>query len=198
MLVTYDGKRMPAGFRVYVNGQSQALSPLLDGINNPMRTREPLRIGTSGSAPDNSGATDSRPRFQGWIDDVRIYTAVLTPSQAAVVATAESRSEIARIAPTSRTAGQSEKLRLSFLDQYAARPIQAAWRQVTALERQRAELWDSFPTVMVMEEMAPRRDTFRLIRGAYDVPGEQVSPGVPAVLPPLAEGQENNRLATAH
>ena len=200
VLVTYDGKRIPAGFRVYVNGQSQELTPLLDGINNPMRTREPLRIGASGSARENSGASetdDARPRFQGVIDDVRIYTAVLTPDQAAVVATAESLSEIARIAPASRTAGQSEKLRLSFLDQYAPRPIQEAWRQVTDLERQRAELWDSFPTVMVMEEMEPRRDTFQLIRGAYDVPGEKVSPGVPAVLPPLAEGQENNRLAFA-
>ena len=197
VLMTYDGKRIPAGFRVYVNGQSQELTPLLDGINNPMRTREPLRIGASGSPPENSGATDSRPRFQGQIDDVRIYTAVLTPGQAAVVATAESLSEIARIVPASRTAGQSEKLRLSFLDQYAAQPIQEAWRQVTGLERQRAELWDSFPTVMVMEEMEPRRDTFRLIRGAYDVPGEKVSPGVPAVLPPLSEDQENNRLAFA-
>ena len=200
VLVTYDGKRIPGGFRVYVNGQSQELTPLLDGINNPMRTREPLRIGASGSAPEDSGAAeidDSRPRFQGLIDDVRIYTAVLTPGQAAVVATAESLSEIVRIAPPSRTAGQSEKLRLSFLDQYAPQPIQEAWRQVTDLERQRAELWDSFPTVMVMEEMEPRRDTFRLIRGAYDVPGEKVSPGVPAVLPPLSEGQENNRLGFA-
>ncbi len=197
VLVTYDGKRIPAGFRVYVNGQSQALTPLLDGINNPMRTREPLRIGASGSAPEDSGATDSRPRFQGVIDDVRIYTAVLTPGQAAVVATTESLSEIASIAPSSRTAGQSEKLRLAFLDQYAPPPVQEAWRQVNDLERQRAELWDSFPTVMVMEEMEPRRDTFRLIRGAYDVPGEKVSPGVPAVLPPVSEDQENNRLTFA-
>ena len=200
LLVTYDGKRIPAGFRVYVNGQSQELTPLLDGINNPMRTREPLRIGASGVARDSSGAdetNDARPRFQGVIDDVRIYTAVLTPSQAAVVATSESLSEIARIAPASRTAGQSRKLQLGFLDQYAPQPIQEAWRQVVDLERQRAGLWDSFPTVMVMEEMEPRRDTFRLIRGAYDVPGEKVSPGVPAVLPPLPEGQENNRLAFA-
>ena len=195
VLVTYDGKRIPAGFRVYVNGRSQELTPLLDGINNPMRTREPLRIGASGAGA--ADGNDARPRFQGVIDDVRIYTAVLTPGQAAVVATGESLSEIARIAPASRTAGQSEKLRLSFLDQYAAQPIQEAWRQVTDLQRQRAELWDSFPTVMVMEEMEPRRDTFRLIRGAYDVPGEKVSPGVPAVLPPLPEGQENNRLAFA-
>ena len=197
VLVTYDGKRVPEGFRIYVNGQSRQITPLLDGINNPMRTRQPLRIGASGSAPGASGATDSRPRFQGMIDDVHIYTTALTPKQAAVVATGDSLSEIARIPPSSRTAGQTEKLRLAFLDQYAAQPLQEAWRKVKDLERQRVELWESFPTVMVMEEMVPRRDTFRLIRGAYDVPGEKVDPGVPAVLPPRAEGQENDRLAFA-
>ena len=197
VLVTYDGKRVPEGFRIYVNGQSRQITPLLDGINNPMRTKEPLRIGASGSAPEASGATDSRPRFQGMIDDVRIYTTALTPEQAAVVATGESLSEIVRITPSSRTTGQTEKLRLGFLDQYAAQPLQEARRKVKDLERQRVELWESFPTVMVMEEMVPRRDTFRLIRGAYDVPGEKVDPGVPAVLPPRAEGQENDRLALA-
>ena len=197
VVATYDGKRIPSGFRIYVNSQPQELTHMLDGINNPMRTREPLRIGASGPPSAESGATGSRDRFRGLIDDVRVYTAVLTPPQAAVVATAESLDEIARIAPESRTAGQSGKLRLSFLDQYAPQEIQEAWRQVGDLERQRAELWDSFPTVMVMEEMEPRRETFRLARGAYDAPGEQVTPGVPAVLPPLPDDQEKNRLAFA-
>ena len=197
VLVTYDGQRVPESFRIYVNGESREINPLLDGINNPMRVREPLRIGASGSAPEESGSSDSRPRFQGMIDDVRIYMEALTPEQAAVVATGETLTEIARIAPASRTAGQSAKLRLAFLDQYAAQPVQEAWRKVKDLERERAELWASFPTVMVMEEMEPRRDTHLLIRGAYDVPGERVEPGVPAVLPPLADGQENDRLAFA-
>ena len=129
VLVTYDGKRVPEGFRIYVNGQSRQITPLLDGINNPMRTRQPLRIGASGSAPGASGATDSRPRFQGMIDDVHIYTTALTPKQAAVVATGDSLSEIARIPPSSRTAGQTEKLRLAFLDQYAAQPLQESLAQ---------------------------------------------------------------------
>ena len=197
VLVTYDGSKVPEGLQIYVNGESREINPLLDGINNAMRTKEPLRIGASGSAPESSGSTDSRPRFQGMIDDVRIYTAALTPEQAAVVAIGESLTEIARIAPASRTAGQAEKLRLAFLDQYAAQPVQEAWRKANDLERERAELWDSFPTVMVMEEMEPRRDTFLLIRGAYDVPGERVEPDVPAVLPPLLDGQENDRLAFA-
>ena len=197
VLVTYDGLRVPESFRVYVNGQPWEINPLLDGINNPMRVREPLRIGASGAAPEGSGASDSRPRFQGMIDDVRIYGEALTPEQAAVVATGETLTEIARLAPASRTAGQTAKLRLAFLDQYAARPVREAWRAVRDLERERAALWESFPTVMVMEEMEPRRDTFRLIRGAYDVPGEKVDPGVPAVLPPLPEGGANDRLAFA-
>ena len=197
VVATYDGKRIPAGFRIYVNGQAQELTHHLDGINNPMRTKEPLRIGASGPPSAESGATGSRDRFQGMIDDVRVYTTVLTPPQVAAVATAETLDEIARIAPESRTAGQSGKLRLSFLDQYAPQTIQAAWRQVGDLERQRAKLWDSFQTVMVMEEMEPRRETFRLDRGAYDAPAEQVTPGVPAVLPPLPDDQEQNRLAFA-
>ena len=197
VLATYDGKRLPGGFRIYVDGRPQELTTLADGINNPMRTKEPLRIGASGPPSEESGATESHARFQGLIDDVRVYTAVLTPAQAAVVATAESLDEIAGIAPESRTAGQSEKLRLSFLDHYAPREIQAAWRLVGNLERERAALWDSFPTVMVMDEMEPRRETFLLERGAYDAPGEPVTPGVPAVLPPLPDDQERNRLAFA-
>ena len=197
VLATYDGKRLPGGFRIYVDGRPQELTTLADGINNPMRTKEPLRIGASGPPSEESGATESAARFEGRIDDVRVYTAVLTPAEAAVVATAESLDEIAGIAPESRTAGQSEKLRLSFLDHYAPQEIQAAWRLVGDLERERAALWDSFPTVMVMDEMEPRRETFLLERGAYDAPGEPVTPGVPAVLPPLPDDQERNRLAFA-
>ncbi len=41
------------------------------------------------------------------------------------------------------------------------------------------------------------RETFVLIRGEYDKPGEQVSPGLPASLPPLPDGAPNNRLGFA-
>ena len=202
--VTYTGKRVPDSFRIYVNGEEQETVGLLDGINNPMRVRdEPLRIGASGPPPEGSGGidtgsgTESRPRFRGWIDDVRIYTEALTPEQAAVVATAETLPDIAHIAPADRTPGQAEKIRLAYLDQYAGAEVQDAWRHLNDLEDQRAEMWESFPTVMVMDEMNPPRETFQLIRGAYDVPGERVTPNVPAILPPLPEGAGANRLGFA-
>jgi hypothetical protein len=188
VVATYDGSKAPGGFHVYVNGQTQTLKPILDAVGNRLPQRQPLRIGAGGA---------STPRFRGLIADVRIYGAVLTPLEAGVVATAESVSDIARVPPQARTPAQAEKVKLAFLDQYAPAPVQQAWRKVVELERQREQLWSSFPTVMVMEEMAPRRDTFRLIRGAYDAPGEKVTPGVPAVLPPLPSGQERNRLTFA-
>jgi hypothetical protein len=174
--------------KIYVDGQSLQLKPLLDLVGNRLPQREPLRIGASGS---------SKLRFRGHIDEVRIYGKVLTPLEAAVLATAETVSEIAALDPQQRTSAQANKLRLSFLNQYAPPNIRTAFLAVKDLERQREQLWDSYPTVMVMQEMQPRRDTFRLIRGAYDNPGEPVYADVPAVLPPLPEGQEKNRLSFA-
>lgn len=53
------------------------------------------------------------------------------------------------------------------------------------------------PTSMVMEEMNPPRDTFVLIRGQYNQPGEKVDRAVPASLPPLPPGAPPNRLGLA-
>ena len=188
MLATYDGSKTPGGIGIYVNGESLETRPMLDLVGNRMPQRYPLRIGASGS---------TKPRFEGVIDDVRIYGAALSPELVAVVATAEPITAIARISPARRTPAQAEKLRLAFLNQYAPPEILEVWREVATLERERETLWASFPTVMVMEEMADRRPTFRLNRGAYDNPGEAVFPGVPAVLPPLPEGEEANRLTFA-
>jgi hypothetical protein len=50
---------------------------------------------------------------------------------------------------------------------------------------------------MVMSEMAAPRDTFVLMRGAYDKPGEKVTPAVLSFLPPLPAGAPRNRLGLA-
>ena len=188
VLAAYDGSKTPGGIRIHVDGEPRELKPLLDLVGNRMPQRYPLRIGASGS---------TKPRFEGLVDDVRIYGAALTPELAAVVATAEPVTALAAIPAERRTPAQAEKLRLAFLDQYAPPEIGEAWRAAAALEREREELWASFPTVMVMQELADRRPTFRLERGAYDNPAEEVLPGVPAVLPPLPEGVEANRLSFA-
>ena len=54
------------------------------------------------------------------------------------------------------------------------------------------------PRVMVMDDLAKPRDTYLLVRGAYDKRGGKVTAGVPAALPPLPPGAKANRLALAN
>src|SRR5207249_8331763 len=65
------------------------------------------------------------------------------------------------------------------------------------VKQSRDGLNSSVPQVMIMEDMAKPRETFMLIRGAYDKPGAKVVPGLPGILLPLPVDAPTNRLALA-
>jgi hypothetical protein len=69
--------------------------------------------------------------------------------------------------------------------------------QVAKLKKAHAELLNSIPSTMVMQEMDRPRETYLLVRGQYDKKGEQVRAGTPAFLPPLPAGAPANRLGLA-
>jgi uncharacterized protein DUF1553/uncharacterized protein DUF1549/concanavalin A-like lectin/glucanase superfamily protein/cytochrome c len=184
--VSYDGTRLAEGVRFYIDGKPEKLRVLVDELNQEFRVKQPVRIG-AGLGPEN--------RFRGLIDEVRIYQAVLTPEEASVVAEAVTLDEIA--AGARRTKAQSDKIAWAFLDKYAPESMQQSWKRLNDSRRARAQFADSIPTVMVMKEREIPRDTFLLVRGAYDRPGEKLKPGVPAALPPLPRGAPNNRLGFA-
>ena len=184
----YDGSRLAKGAVVYLNGKPAKMTVVVDTLNQPFGVKEPLRIG----AVAGPGA-----RFRGLMDDVRVYDRALKPDEIAVVATGSPLNEIARLKPEKRTAAQSGKLRLAFLDEYAPAHIREAWETLSAIRKERQAFIKSFPTVMVMKERKVLRPTHLLVRGQYDLPGDEVTPGVPAALPPIPEGVPNNRLGLA-
>jgi hypothetical protein len=173
ILVTYDGSRVAAGVKVYIDGRPEKTKVLLDELNQSFETKEPLRIGAGGGSED---------RFHGRIADVRVYKDCLKPDEAAWVSVAETVGQIAVLPPAKRTPAQAGKLRACFLEQYAPQTIRSAYRELLDLRRRRAALVESFPTTMVMEEMPVPRETFVLLRGQYDKHGEKVTPGLPASL----------------
>jgi Protein of unknown function (DUF1553)/Protein of unknown function (DUF1549)/Concanavalin A-like lectin/glucanases superfamily/Planctomycete cytochrome C len=188
VMMTYDGSRMADGIKIYVDGRSQELIVHLDDVNQNFQTRDPLRVGGGGGAGN---------RFHGQIDDVRVYDVTLSPMEAAVIATGESINEIAEVEAVKRSERQAEKIRLYFLENQAPPAVQEGWRHLVDIRNEKRQFLDSLPTVMVMQERDTVRDTFLLLRGAYDKPGEKVSPGVPAILPSLPNGEANNRLGLA-
>ncbi len=144
VMLTYDGSRTAEGIKIYVDGRSQELAVHLDDVNQNFQSRDPLRIG-GGGGPQN--------RFQGQIDDVRIYDVALSPQHAAVLATGESINQIAAIPAGKRNEPQAEKITLYFLENHAPARIQEAWRALVASRRLKEKFLEGLPTVMVMQEM---------------------------------------------
>ncbi|HSJ01777.1 MAG TPA: DUF1549 domain-containing protein, partial [Verrucomicrobium sp.] len=68
--------------------------------------------------------------------------------------------------------------------------------QIKKATRERDSYANSLPSVMIMKEAAKPKPAHLLIRCQYSTPGEIVTPGTPAILPPLPEGPRN-RLAFA-
>lgn len=72
-----------------------------------------------------------------------------------------------------------------------------AEQALTAAKKAASDYEAKIPSVMVMQELATPRDAFILNRGQYDQPGDKVTRGVPASLPPLPAGAPVNRLGLA-
>ncbi len=175
--VTYDGTVAASGIRVLVDGKPQAVKVTIDTLYRPFVNaggifKQPLRIGAGGGKDW---------KFNGTIREVRVYGRVLRDDELAALAGAASRPEFARNEFLETDAGDAGQL----------------YREHETLLFEREKLERTFPTVMVMAEQPQRKDTFLLLRGAYDKPGEKVEPGVPDALPPLPAGAPNNRLGFA-
>jgi hypothetical protein len=89
-----------------------------------------------------------------------------------------------------------EKTKQSFLVSHH-KERRRAQAELARLQAEQRAIEQRMPSTMVMAEMETPRDTFILARGAYDKPGDKVTPGVPPFLTPMAEGAPANRLALA-
>lgn len=69
--------------------------------------------------------------------------------------------------------------------------------RLAPLRRRYQELLQRGAKIMVMEELPQPRATHILTRGAYDQPGEEVTCGTPAWLPPMPSDGPRNRLGLA-
>ena len=98
--------------------------------------------------------------------------------------------------PTGRTAPD-----LATLQAHYRRNFSPEWKQLdaerTKLTTELAGIRKNYPQTMVMEELPKRRPAHVLIRGQYDQPGAAVTPGTPAVFPPLPSSDAPSRLELA-
>ena len=100
------------------------------------------------------------------------------------------------LAADQRTPDQQKLVR-----NYFRRTNSPEWQQtqdeLASLRQQKRDVEAQIPDTLVMEELPQPKEAFVLIRGQYDKKGDPVTRDVPAVLPPLPEGVQRDRLALA-
>jgi mono/diheme cytochrome c family protein len=185
--LTFDGTAKAAGLRLFVDGKPAAVEVLKDNLAHSCATNAALQIGYK---------PFGKP-YKGQLDDLRFYNRALAESEVAELAIRYPVMMILSGVNGKRTKDEAEQVRDYFLT-YAA--SDATRQQYAELKRWRGEkraLDRSITTTMVMDEMAKPRETFVLGRGDYRNKTEKVTPGVPAVLPPLPKDAPPNRLTLA-
>ncbi len=188
VVVTYDGSRLAAGVKLFIDGKPANTKILLDELNQSFKNDQPLRLGSGG------GKTT---RFDGSIDEVHVYARVLDNEEALALSVPETVGELLSLDPQKRSAAQLGKLAEAFHYQYGDGMSLEAFEHLRRQREQLEAFEESLPTVMVMQEMPAPRDAYVLIRGEYDKRGAKVNRAVPASLPPLARHLPNNRLGLA-
>ena len=101
--------------------------------------------------------------------------------------------EIAKKSKDARSAAEQKKLVAYYSERHPGRQQQIESR-IAEIEKQ---IDGGYPATMIMQELPQPRATHLLNRGQYNEPQEQVSPGVPAVLPDLPAEAPTNRLGFA-
>jgi hypothetical protein len=185
--LTYDGSGKAAGLRVFVDGKRADVDVVQDALGGSFNVGAPLRLGSKAFG---------KP-FYGAVDDLRLYNKVLPADQIERLAIHYRPQVIVSGLAGKRSKEEAEDVREYFLTYAAPERLRVLHGELVSLEQQKADLEELVPTAMVMAEMKKPRDSFVLERGDYRHQGEKVTPGVPAMLPPLPAGAPPDRLTLA-
>jgi hypothetical protein len=164
---------------------------------------KPVPMDLVGAAPAHAagplaiGDPHNGKPLKGDIGDLRIYSRALTPAEAEVLTLHDPMRAILQTAEDKRTKDQKQRLLDYFLTRDAPADLRRVYAELNDLKSRAARLKKEIVTVQVMDEMAKPRDTFILARGDYRNHGEQVTPAVPALFPPLPKDVPANRLSLA-
>ncbi len=184
---TYDGSGKAAGLRVYLNGKPAEVEVVKDALNGPIKTGAELIIGNK----------ETGRAYSGGLDDLRLYSSALSEREIEHLGLHYPIHTILSGVSGKRAKEEDDRLREYFLTQVAPETMRRQHAELKSLRKQKQAFDKTIFNTMVMMELGQPRDTFILARGDYRNKTEKVTPGVPAVLPPLPQTETVNRLTLA-
>jgi len=146
------------------------------------------RAGSVTRTPQGGQSFDSLTQWVAY-EKAQTKSTLPQPLQDAIKAEADKRSD-----------DQKNALRNYFLENVYAKTkptFEPLKKSLADLQKQRTDFDNAIPTTLVMADMAQARETFILVRGAYDKKGDKVAAGVPAIFPAIPKDAPLNRLGLA-
>jgi hypothetical protein len=193
---TYDGSSRAAGLRLFIDGQRAETRVLVDHLERSI-VYDRAKGSWAGMPPLRIGRRHDEGLQGVSVDELRVYDRQLTIFEAEALGGAADPMGAALATPAaSRTPAQQAALR----EQYLLRvdgSFARAFGALTALRGRENDLLTPLVEVMTMHDLPAPRPTFVLARGAYDAPGETVTPGTPHALGDLGASLPPNRLGLA-
>ena len=200
LTVTYDGSSRAAGVKLYANGQPIRTRVVTDNLTQSTvwgKNKTNWGAGT----PNFSIGQRHDYNFKGYsVDELRVYNRNLTPLEVQSLFT--QRDELQAVLQNlNKTSAQPNARTLAALFDYYVtnvdRPMQE--RRLTRQQQLGEETWlmNDQIDVMIMRERKYARPVHLLKRGAYDAPGEAVTPAVLHSLNPIPDNLPKNRLGLA-
>ena len=222
LTINYDGSGKASGLRVFVDAQAQPTEVIQDHLTGALNSGHPLEIGNKQIGQPYEGVMDDlriydRPLAPSTIGQLFFDE----PVRAILLGRSAACAEMERQPASGPTAdpedplalqtyedtpaygvkmqcqSERDKLRDYFLAWAAPTSLRKSYAELKTLQKQKAELDKVIPTSMVMVEMKKPRETYVLVRGDYRNQTENVTPGVPSILPPFPKDVPANRLGLA-
>lgn len=179
LVITYDGSSRASGLKLYLNGAVLATEVVRDHLYKDIQHRSEWGDGEVGGVPLALAGRFRDSGFKGGsIDEFLVFNTELAPWEAASLAGVMFKAT-------------------GFARWHEDAACRSAAESLRQLRREDDELVTRVKEIMAMAEMATPRETFVLKRGNYAMPGEKVSRGTPASMPPLPAGSPLNRLGLA-
>ena len=163
---TYDGSGHASHISIYVNGLQVKPVIVFDQLKGSTLSRGGRGLSVGGRQDYQTSA-----RGYGILDDLKIYNRKLSRI--------ESRMIYDNTLVADKPIGKDEIQEYHVLRGSAYQKIND---KLTLLRKEKNNILDTLTGVMVMEDMPTPRETFILVRGAYDAPDKPVTPGTPAAI----------------
>lgn len=181
LTMVYDGSGSATGIKIYENGEKTDTTVLFDQLSKS--------FATNGNSLAIGGRQDYQEDIKGYaiMDDLKIYGRVLSELETYAIYSGQ------KMVATEF----SEETLKSHYYLTANGEHKSIRHKIQSLRKEKNQILDTVPTVMIMQDLETPRETHILDRGMYDAPGEVVRPGTPESVLPFSNEFSKDRLGLA-